>query len=416
MDNRLARPLIEDLADLRRRAGGLLTSAAMSDRSRLSTTLVLSMLLHLMLLSLVQRSPLPKMDLPNVEDLIDVDLVSLPKPPPPAPVKAPPQPAPEPAPEPEPRASLPESRIVPVPEAGREVPSDQARFLSDRDNVVDEESVRRGLSPDKAGQDDPGQHDDPMPPDPVPPEAVVPVPPPAPPAPPVAKPAPARAGESARAAVDVAKRPAAPTGAEGPRDIALGDLLPRPGDIAMADPDLTAAEPEAEKAPVRRDLLPARRVQFSSGTGISTLLPSIRDGDVTLLNTKAYEFAPFVRRVAVRVFQHLQIALLEAARRGATGSGNEHAAVRATMTPDGRFVRAVLRESHSETRMSVPRLLHGLIGPKTFFDENPPPGAVAADGDIHFDIQVDLRVWAAAGGPRGPLTQFEGMLGVGLGE
>ena len=89
----------------------------------------------------------------------------------------------------------------------------------------------------------------------------------------------------------------------------------------------------------------------------------------------------------------------------------------ATMSADGRYLQAELREAHSDTRMAAPRVLLGLVGPRTFFDENPPPGAVGADGDIHFELQVRLRVATADGsatGVRRPMTMFEGYFGVGL--
>lgn len=411
----------------------------MSDRSRLGSALLLSLLAHAALLLLIGQGPSGGRGRAESVPMLDVDLVELP---PPRPAAAPPQDVARA--EAPPAAARPESRIVPMPEAGKEMPSEAARFLSDRDNVVEQESVRRGQSPDKAGQDEPGETDPalaaaaapaeaPPPPEPEPP-------PPAAPAAPLPK-APAAAAAAPKAPMPPAPRqpgrarPAPGESARGaappPRDLSLSDLLPRPGDIAMAERDrgdvgaagsgaagsgaAAAGDEAAAGADARRDLMPRRRVQFSGGSGIATLLPSVRDGDVTLLNTKAHQFAPFVRRVAVRVFQHLQIALLEAARRGAAGSGREVAVVRATMGTDGRFLRSQLRESHSETRLSVPRLLYGLIGPKTFFDQNPPPGAVSGDGDIHFDLTVDLRVWSDGGATRGtPLTQFEGVLGVSL--
>jgi len=389
----------------------------MSDRARLSTALLFSILFHAALVSLLNGVRLLSAEIPAASELLDIDLIEMPAVAS-APAPAPPAPA-APVAEAPPAAVVPESRIVPMPEAGREVPSEDARFLSDRDNVVDEESVRRGPSLDVAGQDDPGQQEEeqaaaePLAEDEaIPPPAAEPV------APVERAPAP-RVGE--RSGSD-AEPGAAGAGAPrtAPRDIALADLLPRPGDIALADPRPAGGAPaEEEPAPARRDLLPGRRVRFSSGSGIATLLPSVRDGDVTMLNTKAHQFAPFVRRVATRVFQHVQIKVMESARRGAAGSGREFVVVRATMSPDGNFRHAVQREARSETRLSVPRLLLGVIGPRTFFDENPPPGAVSGDGDIHFDLTIDLRVWSedyrdVDSARRVPLTQFEGYLGVSL--
>ena len=47
----------------------------------------------------------------------------------------------------------------------------------------------------------------------------------------------------------------------------------------------------------------------SNRPGALDFLPDVREGDITLLNTKAELFSPFVRRVAVRVFGHLVILL-----------------------------------------------------------------------------------------------------------
>lgn len=361
-------------------------------------------------------------------ELLEVALVDLP---PAAPPSAPR--AAEDGSEP-PAVAVPESRIVPMPEAGVELPSEDARFLSDRDNVVAEEMVRRGESLDRAGPGEsesasaendrsdsaaeaadllPGRDRDQG-------QASVADEPPlvaaAPPAPAVAQREPSdrlppiRTGDSGDN-----ERPAE-------RAIALADLMPRPGDLAAVPHGSEfPAERRAPATPARgaRNLMPGRRLRFSSGSGIAAALPSVRDGDVTLLNTKAHEFAPFVRRVATRVFQHLQIELFAAVRRQVSGSGEEQALVRATMSADGRFLHAELVENRSDTRLAVPRMLLGVVGPRTFFDDNPPPGAVAEDGLIHFELTIHLRVWSEdrydpSSSRRAPLTQFEGYFGTGL--
>ena len=374
----------------------------------MSTALVFSLLLHAALVAWLQTARWVGVPEPALPALLDVDLLELPVPRPQPVPQAAPQDA-VPVDEPPAAARLvPESRIVPMPEAGMEIPSEEARFLSDRDNVVERESVRRGDSLDLAGQDDPGAPEAEKKPAraELPDEPVGEPPPPAAPDPAVS------AAASSRPAVSEPRVAAPPAPAAS--NIELAQLLPRPRDIAAVHEAPPAAR---EKAP-QRDLLPGRHVRFSSGSGIATLLPSVRDGDVTLLNTKAHAFAPFVRRVAVRVFQHLQIRLLEAARTSAAGSGTERAVVRATMRPDGSFRRAELRESRSDTRLSVPRVLVAVVEPRIFFDENPPPGAASADGDIHFDLTVELEVHSDAyrgeSGRRVPLTQFEGYFGTAL--
>lgn len=407
----------------------------MSDRSRYGTALVVSLMLHLALLLQGQRwwVSLP----PAADEMLEVELLQLP-PAAPAPRKAPPQ---APVPPPPAAAAIPESRIVPMPEDGIERPSDEARFLSDRDNVVREEKVKRGDAVDTAkAAPDEAKLAPPPPVEQAPlaaadePEPVKPAP--AKPEPPAAKQqaAPNVAEANSRKPVPAAAPRAAAPGAAGAgkgssggaagdagragagRQLALADLLPRVGDVDLSGAAGGGAAPEP-KAPPKRDLVGSRAVRFSSGTGIATMLPSVRDGDVTMLNTKAHQFAPFVRRVAGRVFQHLVIALHEAARRGVSGSGTEVGVVHATMSADGSYLRAELREAHSDTRMAAPRVLMDIVGPRTFFDENPPEGAAGADGDIHFELQVRLRVQTedrGSTGGRRPMTMFEGYFGVGL--
>ncbi len=391
----------------------------MSDRSRIGTALVVSLLLHLALLLRLQLGWVSTPPAPD--ELLEVDLL----PPPAAPPKAKPA-APAPVP---PSAALPESKIVPMPEEGIERPSEEARFLSDRDNVVPEEKVKRGEDLEIARAKPAEQPVEPAPAAPPPPAPIAPAPPkPEPPraAPPkpgppakVAPPsAPKQDREAARGAGEGKSGGAAgSSGRPGQgRQLALADLLPRVGDVDLGGRSGGGGGTTAAPTP-RRDLVGSRAVRFASGTGIAAALPSVRDGDVTLLNTRAHQFAPFVRRVAGRVFQHLVIALHEAARKGVAGSGDEIGVVHATMSADGRYLQAELRQAHSDTRMAAPRVLLGLVGPRTFFDENPPPGAVGADGDIHFELQVRLRVATADGsatGVRRPMTMFEGYFGVGL--
>lgn len=401
----------------------------MSDRSRIGVALVLSAALHAWLLLVGAWAPREPRSIAASEAPLEVALVDLPPIAPPEPPAAEPAAAAPAA--PAEAMALPESRVVPMPEAGQEIPSAEARFLSDRDNVVAEEMVRRGEALDRAGQDSDVSESSPDAQPEAKPQAMVEAPVAAEsesePAPPPVERA---AVEPARAARHLAAAIEAPGGGEGVaqvpasegRAIALADLMPRPGELAAAAPAREApVEPHEPALPPRggRNLMPGRRLRFSSGSGISVALPSVRDGDVTLLNTKAHEFAPFVRRVATRVFQHLQIQLFDAARKQVSGSGEELALVRATMSADGRFLHARLIENRSDTRLGVPRMLLNVVEPRTFFDDNPPPGAVAEDGLIHFDLTIHLRVWSEdyrdpSSARRVPLTQFEGYFGTGL--
>ena len=98
-------------------------------------------------------------------------------------------------------------------------------------------------------------------------------------------------------------------------------------------PRRQAAEQEASPQPtggIGRAVVPALRGPRHAR------LPARRPrGDITLLNTKAELFAPFVRRVALRVFQNLLISLrrelqrLGVQRRGGDARGGDEPAGRA---------------------------------------------------------------------------------------
>ena len=354
----------------------------------MSWALALSLLLHLTLLALLPI--LRRLELPNVvTPSIDVDLSQLPLPhaPQAAPAaKVPAQPA-EAVPETKPPPNLlPERQIVTPPDAGVEKAPDKTRLLSDRDNTVPEEMVRRGQpAPGESGvaQKSEAQKVEPHP---------------------APKPAAAPARDTARRAPQqVASLPK------------LNQLLPSVGDLVREGAIASAPEAEAPPTPGRRNLLGGNNGAFSSRPGISDYLPTVREGDITLLNTKAELFAPFVRRVAGRVFQHLAINLERASHTSGVGSGREFVVVEAVMDKKGRLVSAKRVQKESNSGLAVDRALLDVTQPDIFFDDNVPPGAEANDGNVHFILLVDIMVQGAVD-PRSGRSGvgYYGMAGVGL--
>jgi hypothetical protein len=389
-----------------------------SERSRLSIALLISVLLHGLWLTAGSTAWRGRRLLPPVPEILDVDLVRLP-----ALSKAKPAPAAKPAPPP---VLLPKRQIVSPSDAGEEKPPQQTNLLSDRDNTVVKESVHQG----NPSGDDPNARDstfnagkngaeeaeavDAAAPKPaaepasekeaskrqaserqVTTEAVA------------EKPAPLpkqAAGESARQAqTQVAALPR------------LDQLLPPAGDVFVPDTS-ESDEPTARQrqARVRRNLLGARSYGFSSRPGITDYLPTIQPGDITMLNTKAELFAPFVRRVAMRVFQHLELNLRRAADRGG-GRGREFAVVEAVMDRSGKLLSSRVLQRQSDTSLAAYRELLAVARPDVFFDSNPPAGAEGNDGNIHFILLVDLMVEIGPDPRTGRMTTaYHGMAGVGL--
>ncbi len=342
---------------------------AVTQESRLAWALALSILLHALLLTLLPFIRRAQLTLPKPPALLDVDVLPMPPPKPAPPPRVAPAPPPPPAPapvqqapvQPPPPIPQPNKQIVSPPDAGEEKPPENTRLLSDRDNTVKQEAVHRSDSlhePNTTKHTAEAQAEAEAkaepPPEPKPQRKAP------------ERPAPARVA-------DARPRPAAL-----PR---LDQLFPAPGDLALASKDVPEAPTPApaRAAPINRNLLASRGNAFSSFSGTSDYLPTLREGDITLLNTKAELFAPFVRRVAMRVFQHLEMRLNQS-RNGASGSGREFAVVEAIMNKKGQLVNARVLQRESNSTLAADRQLLAVTTPDVFFDSNPPPGAEANDG------------------------------------
>jgi hypothetical protein len=341
--------------------------------------LLVSLVVHLLAFAalVMLRNGAPP--LPETPPLLDVDVVSLPPPAvklQPAPPIAPPAPAKqEPAP---PAVSLPAKQIVSPPDEGKEEAPKDTRLLSDRDNTVKEQMVRKG-------EPEPGS------------SAREPARPAPPPAPPRERPAQAKPRSAP---------PPAPNDLGSKRMAhapSLDQLLPSASQIAregLADNTNSDAPAEKPSQTERRDVMRyADTFAPSSGRrGTMDLLPDVHEGDVTLLNTKAELFAPFVRRVAQRVFQSQIITLRrDVPRLGVTTT--EAAAVEAVMNRKGALVSVRVTEQSGTSTVSIDRHLQRACQ-QAFFDLNPPPGAESNDGNIHFVFRTQVQVVATPQGMR----------------
>ena len=375
-----------------------------ADQPRLTWALILSVVLHGLLLTLLPLVRRAHLALPQLPPTIDVDLAPLPKPaprpmlPPPPPVAAPPAPAP-------PAIPVPKQQIVSPPDQGEEKPPENARFLSDRDNTVKQEMVHRGEplpgSPEARQQKAESKQ--------PPAEAKREVPPP--------KAEPKRQRQEAKP--EVARRPAVAmpgSAAQSAPLPKLDQLLPpseemiRAGVMPSQESAPATPAPEQHASVDRNDLLRHGDPWRGHGRGgTMDFLPNVRSGDVTMLNTKADQFAPFVRRVAVRVFQNFVILV----RRGSDNGGDaseEFAAVEAVMDKSGQLVALEIKQRSGSSSFSTDRTLEAACR-EGFFDRNPPSGAEAGDGRIHFLFNARLTLTFDASGRRVPAWV---MMGAGL--
>jgi hypothetical protein len=368
-----------------------------TDDSRLTWALILSVLLHGLILTLLPLARQARLALPQPPRMIDVDLAALPKmvpqkaPPPPQGPQAPGQAMPPPA------IPVPKQQIVSPPDKGEEKEPANARFLSDRNNVVKEEMVHRGdpAAGDPEGKGTAAKKE----------EADKPS-------------APAAKAEPKKLREDSSRKSAA----ESPRSETqvaalpkLDQLLPPTGEMMREGSLPQEAEPAApapqQHATVERnDLLRHGDPWRTNGLGgTRDFLPAVRDGDVTMLNTKADQFAPFVRRVAVRVFQNF-VMLVRRSRDTGRESTEEFATVEAVMDKTGRVLSIETRRRSGSVAFATDRNLQSACR-DGFFDRNPPSGAEASDGNIHFVFDARITVVQDGAGHRVPNWV---MMGAGL--
>jgi TonB family protein len=365
--------------------------------------------------------------------------------PPPVVVKLAPAPAPaqaKPAAQaPKPQApaaqAKPSQQIVAPSDQENNLPPDGRAFLSDRDNRVDKETIKRGNP--EAGQ--PAQPQPPQPPPQQPPAQVASAPKPAaPPAPKPAAPAPERAARpapqkapapraDAKPAQQRARREAPPTSETKPGETipqrlpGLNQLFAPPDEVlARAEIDRRAAaaasgaaaqKPSAVDDP-RKDLVsapPPAPGLFGGMRGSFDNVPDVAQGNLTMLNTKADRFAPFVRRVGTRVFQNLLIFQRQNLEPSDIIAATDLVTVHVTLDAKGRLKNFEV-EDHSGS-MAVDQTLTDALK-QAAFDDNPPKAAANAQGEYEFVFQAQLLAGVGQG-PRGPeLRTVESRLRIGL--
>lgn len=137
---------------------------------------------------------------------------------------------------------------------------------------------------------------------------------------------------------------------------------------------------------------PGSGAAFVGTGGINDHLPNLPDGDITLLNAKANTYAGFVRRVAVQVFTQLRTQGWERISAQQLHQLGDFTTIEAVLGPDGKFIRAtIIGRSGSDAFDSVVTTSVSQ-GAK---DPNPPEGARAKDGLIHFIFRA--RSWSQMG-------------------
>jgi hypothetical protein len=128
---------------------------------------------------------------------------------------------------------------------------------------------------------------------------------------------------------------------------------------------------------------------FIGSAGVSDHLPSLPDGDITLLNAKANTYAGFVRRVAVQVFGQLKAKGWERLSAQELSALSDFSTVEAVLSPEGNLIKTTIITSSGSVSFDTVVNQSVAAGAR---DPNPPPGARANDGQIHFIFKA--RSWS----------------------
>jgi hypothetical protein len=178
--------------------------------------------------------------------------------------------------------------------------------------------------------------------------------------------------------------------------VGLSDLFVRPSELAK-DPMLRKGEDGDDGSTTQggsQALAALSRPELWADPGqrgTPDYLPDVKQGNFTLLNTKADRFAPFVRRVGMRVFQTFSMEFKQRIYAGSVPQGRDDVEIEAVMTADGRRLEVYLKQRSGN--LSSDRVLLGTLNDAIFFDQNPPAKAIADDGRIHFVFALNASVW-----------------------
>lgn len=145
--------------------------------------------------------------------------------------------------------------------------------------------------------------------------------------------------------------------------------------------------------------------------GVPDFLPDLPDGDITFLNTKASQFAVFVRRVATRVFGQMRQTGWDYLRAEDIRSIKDFARVRTILDPNGKVLSVSLIQSSGNRKFDDVLVNAARIAAA---DKNPPQEAALSDGNYHFIFQSRSWVRGVIGRSGNPTERRWLLLSTGL--
>ncbi len=132
--------------------------------------------------------------------------------------------------------------------------------------------------------------------------------------------------------------------------------------------------------------------KFIGVNGTSDFIPDIKDGDITLLNTKADQYAVFVRRVATSVFYHLKDKGWSSLAASDIRAIRQDVVVLARLSKDGKLISAVIQKS-SDSPSFDSCMLEAVKS--AAHDPHPPSAALSRNGTYDFIFMA--KAWSRFG-------------------
>jgi len=272
--------------------------------------------------------------------------------------------------------------------------------LSDKNFATDRESVKRGM-PSSGGNPAPAPAEKPAAPQKRDPQKTDPIQP-------AAKPEQAEVTLNEKRVAEklVNEKNLNSALKSAPLKLDRATLLNTFGETRAATSQSTSSRPQ----PFSR--APGAGAAFFGSGGTPDYLPSLPDGDMTVLNAKASKYATFVRRVAVQVFAALRTQGWENLSGGEINSAGNSTFAKASLDKKGNLisVQIITRSGSSSFDSVVESSIK--TGAR---DPNPPIEAALEDGTYRFIFEA--RSWAVrANDPRtgAPSERRWLMLGTGL--
>lgn len=161
--------------------------------------------------------------------------------------------------------------------------------------------------------------------------------------------------------------------------------------LKLGTSELLSQVKESEAQKKRDAELTAKIANSNPGNfGTNDYLPGVQDGEMTMLNAKANQYAVFVRRVAQQVFGHITRGNFTSLPINSLTEIQSPVRFRAILSPSGSLIK--IEPVFSSHVQPFDKLIESGVKAGAS-DPNPPKAAAAKDGNFYFLFQAEAKGW-----------------------